>query len=928
MSSINLDNPWLLFIALPLIALFVIPFALAVRKDNINGHNIASGIIHVVLALLIAFVAAGTSIVTTVTQTDVYVLADVSYSASKNLDAVDGYVRDLSRNLPDNSRMGVICFGKDYEIVTHLGNRFSTVKNNSVDDSATDIVGALNFTEALFREDVIKRIVLITDGKQTNESDSNALKRKVDALTENNIHVDAIYLDSNIKADAREVQISGVQYTQTVCVGSGGSAELTVNCNCPETRLVNGVTETYEVEANFTVYLNGERAGVVPARLVRGTNRVPVEGILKTDEAGEYVYRITVDAAEDENRLNNEISFKQTVTDNFKVLLLTESEADRDAVTDIFTSVYGETVKDSDGKLIKGVQTFSYAADAALPYSVEELCIYDEIVLYNINATKIRNSGTFLKSLETVVSQFGKSLVTLGNTYIQSYPTGELDTLNDMLPVVYGSSDADPKIYTLLVDTSRSMERYDKLAHAKSAAQQMVNSLADTDEVALIEFNGNSYTRYNPVSVYRARNDVIESIKNFSVNQGTVIGSAFDAASRLLESGRYSEKRVILFSDGVDFSDSELTELNEKVKLMRQDGIGTTVFDVGRSSEDGGGNSALNQARKNALIEIGEVSGEGGYFDISTDESLEDVVLNELPEIDKKGGASFINVKRRGDGVLAGISNGVTGGGNLLEGCFVGGFHYARLKNSAVNVLTVNDNYNAGGVEQNRELPLYAYRTYGKGRVATYTSEIYGNWSTGINAAVKAALFGNVLTTNAPEEKTDYPFTLDITEEEGYANIVLVPARVNADVKATVEILAPNAQTPVSGNMAFGTSSFEYTFVTSETGTYNIKVSYEYGGRTFVAERTLNIAYSAEYDSFALYDASVLHKAIGSSGIVSEDGKLQIVNDDKEVGLYNLSLNIPLLIACVVLYAIDIAVRKLKWEDIKSLFNVGRRVKK
>ncbi len=90
MSSINFDNPWLLLLAIPLAALFIVPFFIAIRKDNANGHNIASGVIHIIMALLIAFVAAGTSVVTTVTQTDVYVLADVSYSANKNLDVVDG----------------------------------------------------------------------------------------------------------------------------------------------------------------------------------------------------------------------------------------------------------------------------------------------------------------------------------------------------------------------------------------------------------------------------------------------------------------------------------------------------------------------------------------------------------------------------------------------------------------------------------------------------------------------------------------------------------------------------------------------------------------------------------------------------------------------------------------------------------------------
>ena len=51
MSSINFDNPWLLLLAIPLAALFIVPFFIAIRKDNANGHNIASGVIHIIMAL-------------------------------------------------------------------------------------------------------------------------------------------------------------------------------------------------------------------------------------------------------------------------------------------------------------------------------------------------------------------------------------------------------------------------------------------------------------------------------------------------------------------------------------------------------------------------------------------------------------------------------------------------------------------------------------------------------------------------------------------------------------------------------------------------------------------------------------------------------------------------------------------------------------
>ena len=141
MSSINFVNAYWLLLAIPLVVLFAVPFFLAVRRDNVNGHNIASGVMHVVMALLLAFSAAGTNVVTTLTETDVYVLADVSYSSNRNLDQIDDYIAGLAKALPRNSRMGVVCFGKDYKLLNQLDGanaRRKSVKSAEVDGSETD----------------------------------------------------------------------------------------------------------------------------------------------------------------------------------------------------------------------------------------------------------------------------------------------------------------------------------------------------------------------------------------------------------------------------------------------------------------------------------------------------------------------------------------------------------------------------------------------------------------------------------------------------------------------------------------------------------------------------------------------------------------------------------------------------------------------
>lgn len=893
MSSINFDNPYLLLIAIPLIALFAVPFAIAVRKDNVNAHNVAAGVLHIIMSLLIAFAAAGTSIVTTITETDVYVLADVSYSASRNLDTVDGYISDLKSSLPDNTRMGVICFAKDYQLITRLGERLKSVKTAEVDDSSTDILGALDFAGSLFRDDVIKRIVVITDGRQTADaSDSNALKRQVDALADRKIHVDAIYLDDNIKGDEAEVQLSEANFTDTVSIGGEQTVTFNIQCNCAEEE---------ELEAIFSLKKDGEEIARRTLYLTKGNNSESFT--LDTTVSGTFDYVGEITAESDVNLNNNKLTFSQTVSGSRNVLLITRTDADFRAVRDLC----GEDVV-LDAYV---TSTFGYS----VPCSVEDLCAYDEIILSDIDVTKLNNSEMFLSSLDTAVSLFGKSLITFGNTYVQSYAGGELKILSDMLPVVYGKSMDDPKLYTLVVDTSRSMDYYDKLTHAKAAATEIVNLLAEDDMVALVEFNGDAFTLHNPVPVSTDREAVLQTIKNLSVRQGTVIGSGLTAAFNLMKAGRYSEKRVMLFTDGLNFPADAVAaaELERLVSEMRDYSIYTSVLDVGRGSSSSTAASTAATALLNNIV----LKGGGTYLDISSDEKLENVINTQLPaDVNTvNGGISKINVKRRSDEALSGIAE------SEWANAFVLDYYYSAAKSNASTVLSLNFSKSANTV---MEPPLYSYWNYGNGKTATFSSTISGDWVSYIGEELRGKFFSNVLKTNVPSAMVNYPFLFDVDVSEGYADVTLTPATVRADAQTEITITAPDGKT-VSGSLAFGSSTFTYSFVTPDVGKYVVDVTYSYGGKTYTAQKIINLSYSAEYDSFALYDAAPLHKMVGAHGTVSEDGKLKITVDDSEVGRYNLPLAMPLLIACVVLYAVDIAVRKLKWEDIRSLF---KRVRK
>jgi preprotein translocase subunit YajC len=103
MININFDNPYLLIVFIPMLALVLVPYFIAIRKENKSRASTVALILHVLIALLVVLAAAGMSNVTVITETELYVLADVSYSMNGKLDLVDEYIARVEDELPRNS---------------------------------------------------------------------------------------------------------------------------------------------------------------------------------------------------------------------------------------------------------------------------------------------------------------------------------------------------------------------------------------------------------------------------------------------------------------------------------------------------------------------------------------------------------------------------------------------------------------------------------------------------------------------------------------------------------------------------------------------------------------------------------------------------------------------------------------------------------
>ena len=871
MKNISFDNPYLLLVFIPLLLAIVIPVIIAIRKENRHRSVFISLTLHILIALCATLALAGMIYTTVITETQVVVVADVSYSANRNLDTVDDYIAEIQSKLPKNAKMAVVVFGKDTKLLSDFDAEvIPSVKESGVNDSATDISGALEYASTLFGEGVIKRMILISDGKETNTDGAGKLVSAVESIYANGIYIDAVYLDNNLAEDQKEIQISDVAYAPSTYMNHEATAEVLIQ-------------SSYDTGAIAVLYVEGERVSNQAIKLGRGYNVIEID--LPTGSTGRYDYRVAITADGDHCTSNNTYDFTQTIVASLQILLVTDNEADVTRAREL----YGDRA-----------EIDVYLKDPNVPCTVEELCKYDEIVISDVDIRELNNYTAFIDGVEKVVSRFGKSLVTMGDLKIQNKSDDILKSLEDMLPVKYGNSDMDPKLYAIVIDTSRSMQNFSRLKIAKEAAVQLLNMLDDNDYVMVVNFWGEINVLQPAIKAVH-REEVAAMIRAIEPYQGTVIGTALDKAGDLMIDMAFDDKQIMLISDGMSYTLESDTPA-DVVKKLQDHGITTSVI-----------HPAAREEGIATLQGIAEAGG-GKYFEINREEDLLEIMFSEIADdltqsvIETR---TPVHIKREKDGVLQGL-------GSLPD---ILGYAYAKAKASATTVLTVDYEKSGGTVV---EAPLYAYWTYGNGRVSTFTSTLTGDWSAEWQGESGDRFFGNVCTENTPAARVDYPYTISVDYDGSYSRVEIIPAVLNPYATVDVTVTLPD-DTTVTERLTFDSTRYFYSFETPLRGRYLVHITYAYADKSFESESAFHLGYSPEYDAFTVFDPAALHAAIRNRGTVSEGSIPSLENDDKEVATYVLRFTTPLMIAAVVMFVIDVIIRKLRWSDLKSFFGIKKK---
>jgi len=900
MTSISFDNPYMLFISIPLFLLVLIPYIIAIRKENKSKSAVISLVLHTLIIALVCIAVAGLHIKTVVTKTEVIVVADASYSTKRDAEKIDGYIKSIldEKKLPQNTKTGVVCFGKDTHLNTSLGGKFTSITKSKLDTGVTDISGALEYASGLFSNDAVKRIVLITDGEQNTIDGAKGVYNSIKNMETKGILVDAVFVDSSLTEDEYEVQLKEIEYVSSVYEGQKTQLHVIIRSN---SEYIPDETKPKDRNDAFVRLYDGDGNLVneVSRPLLKGENLVTIELDTQLDGNSKVKttdYRVVVEASHDTSPKNNSSTFTQQIVGELRVLLVSRMKSDYEKAREL----YGE----------KAIIDKPIIDNRAVPCMLEELCAYDIFILSDIDVKTIPNGEAFVTNLNTAVSKFGKTLIMAGNTYVQNKTEPIYELLGGMSAINNGNSSGEPNLYAIVIDSSRSMQDASQLIMAKASAVQLLELMKPGDQVMILSFSGDVSIVHDAVDATKNKEALKEAINNIKPTQGTVLGAGLRLAyDQMKDREGFSKKQVLLISDGRSYVDAGAKDEPQKVaKELFQSGI--YVSSINTASPVG--TDLLMQIAK-----IGQGNKDGvGYFYIENPEQVVETVTTEVADTLYQTiiiGDTPVKIKDYSDPLLRGVSSVPN----------IGGYYFGRERADTTVVLEVIYSPERG-VEI--PVPLYSYKNYENGKVISLSTKFSGDWvSAWSTDAGGIAVFTRMLNENIPAEKNSSPFTFNVEYDGAEAKIEIVPGEANPDIAVDLEIIAPSGES-VTEALSYKDGIYTMNYEIKEAGKYFANIAYKYGSTVFPATITFDVAYLPEYDRLVTFDSATLYNSI-STGTVSENGDLKIEADKESEITTTEYFIIPLMAAAVLLYVVDIAVRKLKWSDIVSLFGKGKGVK-
>lgn len=896
---INFQSPWYLLLLIPAIAFTLIPYFRSPKKYRRNRNRITSIVLHAIVMVLGIAVLAGTTFEYELPKKEnaLILLVDKSHSGESAASDKDSFVYEVLKSANSKVKVGVVTFGYDQVLASPFDTNTDKVYTNYLsamdpDTSATNFADALMYASTLFEDPEAGRIVVLSDGVQTDGDAAFAVK----TVAAMGIKVDTVLFPNEQK---NEVQIVSVKLPDET-IRHGEKFTLTLD-----------LQSSYQGEALLTMYDDATMMGeALTVNLEGGTQTVELETVLAVPGLHKLTFEIS--APGDTQPQNNSYNTYVNIHIFDKILILESQAGESTTLKNMITDD-------------KNVTVIGVGDTEKMPKTVEDLRNYDEIIMVNVANSDMPDG--FDDVLYEYVTKVGGGLFTICGNKEDGNPNDEhfeanAFTRDDMYGSTYQKllpveviNYTPPLGVIIVIDCSGSMyngsEVFEdsKLARAMEGAKAALDALTERDWVGVMTFEEN-YSETLKMTPRTDRNKILAAIDDIPKEGGaTNFTPALERAGSALLALKEVEKRhIILVTDGYPTD----TEAQYGAIMKRNADAGITLSIVGIEAD-----ATATRLMTTALTTYAGVSEEH-FYDVD-DPNMVGTVLRQdlqLPEIKDVNYGEFTPTVETLNGIVSGV--------DLETIPSLDGFYGSKAKEGAEVVL-------AGEF-----VPIYAQWQVGKGRVGSFMCDLNGTWSGDFTSSETGkTLVNNMITSLFPSENIQVSSIQVTLKEQNYGNQMNIFTQ--SDPEDTVEIritpkFGQSAAQQITGSVVDGFGRF--AFELRDPDVYEIVVVRRNAAGEVIAntETTLHKAfsYSQEYNPFYdAEDAAVFMESLAQSGkgVVIEDSSEVLSNVLKYLKIV-VNPRIAFIIIALIAFLADIAVRKFKFKWPHEIIKAYREKKK
>lgn len=826
-----------------------------------------------VAALFIILLAEPRAVRKSDTLSMVYAL-DISDSMGERVsDQALSWVLQSVQKKPEKDEAGLVVFGRDaaVELPPRQTFPFETV-NSRVAKDGSDLGKALSLSAAMLPEGNQGRIVLISDGNETE----GAVASQLDELKSRGIAVDVLPIGFDYE---KEVWLERLDLPRVVKQGETYEAQVLLNS-------LKAGKGTLRLQENGKVIFEEE------IEYAAGKNRRSLPLYLREPGYYEYVATITPAKGEDGWAENNVAVGDLFLRGEGKVLVSINPQGDARDWEPLVAAL-----KASE-RIVQVRMSHEFPRDAL------SLLPYDLVVFPNVPADAF--DAVQLQALKDAVYHQGTGFVMLGGEH--SYGPGgyHRSAVEEVLPVTMDTTQKKILPKAALAIILHTCEFAEGNTWAKRIAKEAIRVLGSQDEVALLDFewtsgNNNGMNWVFPLTPAGQYEKMVMAINKAEPGDMPAFQPGMEMALTALKKSDASSKHLIVISDG-DPSPPTPATVDGYVAAK----ITVSMIAI---NPHGGQDVSIMQA-------ISQTTG-GRYYFPQDPAQLPSIFIKEAKTLKRSmlQNRKFTPLVEFPSPVLKGIEG-------MPE---LKGYVLTTLKPRATMILRAPPQ---PGEEGDMPDPVLATWRFGLGTTAAWTSDLARSWGTDWVDWDKYDAFVKQLAqeTSRVEQKSDLHLR---SFANGGTGVITVEdfSREESFLDLTARVAGPRNETVTLPLKQVAPRRYQATFPLWGKGRYQVMAA----GTGSAAGKERNeqalggfaVPYSSEYLRFRSDPILLKQIAERTGGRLLNANDIDLYHPQRTVRESSRPVFDWFLLALCILIPLDVGIRRIQldWDVVRGWFS-------